>query len=155
MAALTTSAWTATDLGVGWRKYSANGTMDGTAGSTMTSPDLPQDVKDHLALGNDISVGLQIGAGTIGNVTLVVNQDDESTMTAAFTHQLTATGAASTNYLFQYGSGAGAEPMPYLNLKGSRASGTAANTFAYDLIFKKDAISGTNLTIAGVGADPS
>ena len=60
---------------------------------------------------------------------LVVNQDDESTMTSPYTHQLTGTGAASTNYLFNYSHAEGGEPMPYLNIKGSRASGTATNTF--------------------------
>ena len=155
MAALTSSDWSVTDLGNGWRKYSSSSAFDSTAGTTITSPELPQDVKDHVGGGGAVSVGIQIGAGTIGNVTVVVNQDDDSTMTSPYTHQLTGTGAASTNYLFNYSHAEGGEPMPYLNIKGSRASGTATNTLAYDLIFKKAAISGDNLTIAGIGADPS
>tara|TARA_R100000152_G_C6677950_1_gene112550 strand:+ start:120 stop:593 length:474 start_codon:yes stop_codon:yes gene_type:complete len=157
MADLSTTAWTATELGDGWRKWSCSKTWSTTAADTITTPDFPADVKNHLAKGGAVKVGLQLGAGTIGNVTVDVHQDDESTFTSAYSVSLDTDAAASTNYLYGYGDNVNANHtvMPYLRLRLSRASGTAANTTAMDVIYKSDNFSQSKMTIGGVGADPS
>ena len=157
MADLATSDWTATELGDGWRKWSCSKTWSTTAADTLTTPDLPQDVKDYLANGGSINVGFQLGAGTIGNVTVAMHQDDESTFTSPFSISLDTDAAASTNYLYAYGDNLdGATVMPYMRLRLSRASGTAENTTALDLIYKSDNFSQSDLTFSGaIGADPS
>ena len=157
------NGWTKTNLGDGWVKltevcdvFGTGGTdslfttpiTNTTANAVTDGPSMP--IINELEAAGEFMVEVTLGAGTIDANTTI------HALNSAGTYQvisglLTEAQAASTTSLVSY-TGAITNGIKVVIDKDS---GTAANTCTVSLIYYSGGPNQSDVTISGVGADPS
>ena len=157
------NGWTKTELGDGWVKltevcdaFESGGTdsvlttaiTNSTANAVTDGPSMP--IINELKAAGEFMVELTLGAGTI-DANTTIHAKNSSGSYQVISGLLTEAQSASTTSLASY-SGAITDGIKVVVDKDS---GTATNTCTVSLIYYNGGPNQSDLTISGVGADPS
>jgi len=157
------NGWTKTELGDGWVKltevcdvFGTGGTdsvfstpiTNSTAAAATNGPTMP--IINELKAAGEFMVEVTLGAGTIDANTTIHAKNSAGTY-QVISGLLTEAQAASSTSLASY-SGAITDGIKVVVDKDS---GTAANTCTISLIYYNGGPNASDVTIGGVGADPS
>ena len=157
------NGWTKTNLGDGWVKltevcdvFGTGGTdslfstaiTNSTANAVTDGPTMP--IINELKAAGEFMVEVVLGAGTIDANTTIHAKNSAGTY-QVITGLLTEAQAASSTSLVSY-SGAITDGI---KIVVDKDSGTAANTCTVSLIYYNGGPNMSDVTIGGVGSDPS
>jgi len=157
------NGWTKTELGDGWVKLTevcdafSTGTTDDVKTTAITNttvnavtngPSMP--IINELKAAGEFIVEAVLGAGTIAADLHLYTKNSAGTY-QALSSDLVNNAAASSTSIVSY-SGAITDGLKVVMEKDS---GSAANTLTVSLIYYNGGPNQSDVTIAGVGADPS
>jgi len=158
------NGWTKTELGDGWVKltevcdaFSTGGTDDvkttaitnSTANAVTDGPTMP--IINELKAAGEFMIEVTLGAGTIQTDTTIHMKDTAGAYSDA-TGQLIVNQTASSTKLASW-NGAITDGLKLVCLKDG--TGSAANTITFSIIYYNGGPNQSDVTISGVGADPS
>ena len=157
------NGWTKTELGDGWVKltevcdaFSTGGTDDvkttaitnSTANAVTDGPTMP--IINELKAAGEFVIETILGAGTIQADVHLYTKNSAGTYQALSSDLVADAGASSTSVVSYSGA-----ITDGLKVVVEKDSGSAANTLTVSLIYYNGGPNQSDLTISGVGADPS
>jgi hypothetical protein len=147
-------AWTKTNLGNGWSKLSetaaalGSGTTAGVTSTAITGSDLNE-------LGKAGSYMLQVAISDVGTVVADTSihgvQDDESTYQSIAT-DIIGDQAQNTTKLYKVTGGVAS---PGIKFNTTKDSGSGQAVVTWTVMYWDGGSASSEVTIAGIGADPS
>ena len=158
------NGWTKTELGDGWVKltevcdvFGTGGTdslfstaiTNSTANAVTDGPTMP--IINELKAAGSFFIEVTLGAGTIQTDTTIHMKNTAGTYQDG-TGQLIVNQTASSTAIASW-NGAITDGMKLVCLKDG--TGSATNTVTFSIIYYNGGPNQSNLTIAGVGSDPS
>tara|TARA_R100000152_G_C6781975_1_gene217830 strand:+ start:98 stop:592 length:495 start_codon:yes stop_codon:yes gene_type:complete len=157
------NGWTKTELGDGWVKltevcdaFSTGGTDDvkttaitnATANAVTDGPTMP--IINELKAAGEFIIEVVLGAGTISADVHLYAKNSAGTYQALSSDLIADAGASSTSIVSYSGAITNG-----LKVVVEKDSGTAANPLTVSLIYYNGGPNQSDVTISGVGADPS
>ena len=158
------NGWTKTELGDGWIKltevcdaFSTGDTDDvkttaitnSTANAVTDGPSMP--IINELKAADSFVLQITTGAGASLNADVYIEMKDTAGTYRVATGKLIEDHGASHTSIYAY-DGAITDGM---KIKAERDAGTATNPITFSLIYYNGGPNQSNVTIGGVGADPS
>ena len=157
------NGWTKTNLGNGWVKLTevcdafSTGTGDdvkttaitnSTANAVSSGPSMP--IINELKAAGEFVIEAVLGAGTIAADVHLYAKNSAGTYQVLSSDLIADAGASSTSVVSYSGA-----ITDGLKVVVEKDSGSAANTLTVSLIYWNGGPNASDVTISGVGADPS